>query len=130
MTGYDSNQLSDGKMYKRDHARFLVGLMSPFASRAGTQGITSASSINANQRPRKVSREAQKTAEYVVTKLSPIAKNMLQESQKQQTFNKTIQSESIEKKIGVLEEDQSAQVIRKGPSLKLAFTEYNEQKQR
>ena len=28
---------------RREHARFLVELMSPFASRAGTQGITSVS---------------------------------------------------------------------------------------
>lgn len=43
------NQLTaveEGKSTQKGHARFLVELMSPFASRAGTQGITSSSNKN------------------------------------------------------------------------------------
>ena len=76
MTGYDSNQLSESKMIKSEHARFLVGMMSPFASRAGTQGITSSSTINCNKKTR-ATREAQKTLDYMVNKLSPVAQTMI-----------------------------------------------------
>ena len=52
------------------HARFLVELMSPFASRAGTQGITSVSN-------RCISHQNKQKVKYHVAKLSPINQKML-----------------------------------------------------
>ena len=63
---------------KREHARFLVELMSPFASRAGTQGITSVSNRNISNKQYK------NKLQYHVAKLSPIRQqhDKLQQSQR------------------------------------------------
>ena len=59
---------------RREHARFLVELMSPFASRAGTQGITSVSNRSISH-----NRQAAVNAklQYHVAKLSPIKHHQL-----------------------------------------------------
>ena len=64
--------VDESKMGRREHARFLVELMSPFASRAGTQGITSVSNRSISQKHK---------AQYHVAKLSPLNLPMPQQSQ-------------------------------------------------
>ena len=68
-----------GDRAKEKAPRFLVELMSPFASKAGTQGITSNKNISL-----RTAREPHREGGYFVKSLSPLAKTLINLSQKPQ----------------------------------------------
>jgi len=62
-------QIAGPRKEKQEHSQYLIELIRPFASRAGTQGIAYSNKRSISQRPR----EFQRTG-HMTQRLSPIAR--------------------------------------------------------